>query len=117
MRIGNGRSRTGRLRCVRAGSDGPPAVGKRQVLWCDQLAFTQNGGALETVAQLSHVAGPRVMKQQPLGVGRNACRSFAESLGELCKERFAERQDVVCPFPQRRQLNRKYMEAIEEVFP
>src|SRR5581483_1827095 len=85
---------------------------KPEMLGEDWAALGQNGGALQHVLQLAHVAWPGVLLQQ---LQRFMGQAWPRSVA-LCEKVPRQGRDIVAPFGQRRQLNGKYRKPIEEVF-
>ena len=81
----------------------------------DQAAFAEDRGAFEDVAQLADVAGPVIFDQPLARVARDAGRRASQAAADLAEERFAQRQDVVAAIAERRQVDRKHVQAIEEI--
>src|SRR5215510_314401 len=89
---------------------------QRQVACANAVAAAQDHRAFDDVAQLADVAGPVVTEQQSLCLRRHALDAAVEPLIEVADEMSDERQYVLTAFAQRRQRDRHYVQAVEEVF-
>ena len=89
--------------------------GHRQVLAADEAAVGQDHGALDGVAQLADVAGPRVGEQLIACLARDARRRAADGFADLGEKRVGQLQDVVEPLAQRRQRDLEDAEPVVEV--
>src|SRR5215510_11263837 len=89
---------------------------QRQVACANAVAAAQEHRAFDDVAQLADVAGPVVTEQQSLGLRRHTLDAAVEPLIEVADEMSDERQYVLAAFAQRRQRDRHYVQAVEEVF-
>ena len=67
--------------------------------------------ALEDVLQLAEIAGPRVLQEQLLGVGRE----LEVRRAELCEHLVGEREKVLSTFAQRRQRHANGTDPVVEV--
>ena len=81
----------------------------------DDRAFGEHHGALQEVVELAHVAGPVVGEEQMRNIGRER-RNALPRASPLLQEMGGQRQDVVATFAQRRERQRKYVEAVVEIF-
>jgi hypothetical protein len=68
----------------------------------DRLHFSEHAGTLDDVAQLSDIAGPRGIREQPLGGEIDARNRLREAAAELANKRCGQVGNVVAPVPQRR---------------
>src|SRR5262245_1894826 len=82
-----------------------PAIEVGQVLAPDQLAPSENGGALEHVMELPHVAGPVVAHQEITRFAGDPLDGFTEDPRLALEERARERGDVGAPRAERRDFN------------
>jgi hypothetical protein len=73
----------------------------------DGAAFAQDGGALDHVAQLPHVARPVMRHQHVARVARDAGGPAPDGATEVLDEGVEQRGDVVPPLAQRRQRDTK----------
>ena len=78
----------------------------------DQVAAAEQGGAFHGVAQFADVARPGVVFQA-IGHGGGKARA---ALGESGDELAGQRQDVLAPLAQRRDVQFHHVEAVEQVF-
>jgi hypothetical protein len=85
-------------------------IGERQA-----VAARQDGGALQDVLELAHVAGPGVAHQAVQGVVVDAADGLAERLPRAPDEVVHEQRDVLAPLPERRDLHAHDVEAVEQV--
>ncbi len=76
----------------------------------------ENQRLYDFVLQLSHVARPRVPQQNPLGLYGELGHSKPESLGLLGQHPTRQRKYVRRPLSKRRKLDRRDLEAKEQVF-
>src|SRR5947209_1575530 len=89
---------------------------RREHLVCfDCVALRERSGALQTVAKLTHVAGPVVCREASARVFGEVERVAVEALAEDREEVFDERGYVFAPVAQRRDVERDDVEAVEEV--
>ena len=70
-----------------------------------QRAFRQHARALDDVFQLPHVAVPRGVEQQALGLGRQPGQGLLHALGALGHEGGREIRDVLAVLAKRRQFH------------
>src|ERR1019366_9829491 len=83
----------------------------------DDVAADQEDGPLDDIAKLAHVARP-VMRREPLERARREGRYLLFYLaGGGGRESVRERGDVFLPGAERRQPDRKDVEAVEQVLP
>src|SRR5207245_3003770 len=99
-----GRRRRGRARRV-----------EREVLVGDEATFTQDGGPLEHVAQLAHVARPVVRDQRGLRLFGQAGGGTDERACEVLQEGVGEQGDVALPFAQRWDPDLEHVQPVIEV--
>src|SRR6478672_7253461 len=81
----------------------------------DERAFAQNRRPFEDVAKLSNVAGPVILQQRLSRIARQPDRRPTERPANLLKKRLAHRHDVGRPGTQRRNLDVKDAETVEEI--
>src|SRR5438105_2689162 len=100
---------------VRRGTEGEPRghVG-RQVVGLNGLHLRENGGALHDVLELADVARPGI-PEQPVHRGRAQAQGAALPLGEPAEEMLGQARNILPALAQRRERDRNYVEAIEEV--
>src|SRR5262249_2064736 len=77
-----------------------------QVLRLERLAVLEQHGALEQVAQLADVAGPRIIEEQALRRRRDVAEGLLELAGEAVHEESRERDDVLLALAERRNVER-----------
>src|SRR5258708_17849633 len=82
---------------------------------CEVLCFADNQRSFNQILQLTNVSRPWI-GQQPI----HCCFLYSADLlsrfpRETINEEFDQHRDVLLAFAQRRNLNRKHVEAIEEV--
>jgi hypothetical protein len=78
----------------------------------------ERSGALDRVAQLADVPGPRVAleaRHRLGGHGELLVLAGEAALGDVVEEVLHEERDVLGPLPQRRQLDRDHAESVEEI--
>ena len=101
----------GILRLDRRGRLGRSADLGGQVFGQDEFAEGEQRRAFHGVAQLAHVSGPGVARQA-IGDGGRKPRLAA---GELRDEGAGQRQDVLGPLAQRRDIEFDHVEPVEQV--
>src|SRR5262249_31160966 len=93
-----------------------PQVG-REVTWSDGFAGMGKGhGTLDLVPQLTHVAGPHRAAKQ---INRNwleSAKTLTMALACGLQKAGCKQRDVLAPFTQRRQVDRKRSQTIVKVF-
>src|SRR5208337_1523516 len=92
---------------------GDLATRQAQMLRKNRAALGENGSALDHMLQLAHIARPRVLFQQPDRLLRQ--HRVATLRLKLAQEMASQRFHVCAALRQRRQLNGKYRQAVEEV--
>jgi hypothetical protein len=80
---------------------------REQVHGPEPALIRERHGALHPVAELAHVAGPRMRERRLLGWARQTTDRPVEGLGEVSDVPAQQRQDVVRARPQRRNGDRK----------
>ncbi len=93
------------------------AQGRRQVLGRHDVAFGQRHRPFHHVFQLAHVARPGVSQQQLLGRLLEAAQRLARPFGRPGQEVLGQRQDVLGPVAQRRQVDVDDVQPVEQVLP
>ncbi len=91
-------------------SDRQPGVAERQ-----RRAAREDHRALDHVLQLAHVARPVVGLQQTHDVGRNVVDALAQRAAEAIDQVADQRRNVAAPLAERRQRDRKHVQAVVEV--
>src|ERR1019366_2004154 len=86
-----------------------------EVGWQEERPARDDDAALEDVAQLAHVARPRVREEERHGLRRHALDRLFELDGELLEEAVHERRNVLLPVAQRRESQRDDVQPVEEI--
>src|SRR5258706_4194942 len=86
-----------------------------QVLAADVAAVGEDDCALDRVAQLAHVAGPRIVDEVAPGLALEPRGRTADGFANLAQERVGELEHVLRAFAQRRQLDLEDAETVIEV--
>ena len=109
------RARRGRRRRCgrRRRGTGPPA--ELQVGGGQLGAARQDHRALDDVLELAHVARPGIRRQRRQRARVDAAHALADGLRVLLDEVLAQHGDVAGPIAQRRQRDRKDVEAVVEI--
>jgi hypothetical protein len=89
--------------------------GQPDVVGGDRLVAAHHQRAVDDVLELADVARPAVAEQALGGVGRQHRAAGAEALRVELEEVAGEGQDVAGAIAQRRQLERRDVEAVEEI--
>src|SRR5262249_22057202 len=111
--------RRGRVADLQFRKGGACHVGRAQcggeMVSSDESPVTEEDGPLDRVAQLADVAGPRIGLQPFPGILRDPCHGAAHALAQLVEEGFGERQDVLSPLAERRNVDLEDVQAVVEV--
>ncbi len=83
----------------------------------DEVPFGQDRRALHDVAQLADVAGKRVVREQILRILIDSAHRLAVPGVELGQEVMREEGNVFLAIAQRRQLDRKHVQPVEQILP
>src|SRR2546430_15415972 len=81
----------------------------------DVAAVGKDDGTLDGVAQLAHVARPRIRNEVPLRIALDAGRGSPNGLSDLTKEHVRELEDIFCAVAQGRQLDLEDAEPVIQV--
>ena len=104
---------TGPIGCgVTDGERGLLEFGERDA---QLLAGAEKDGALDKIFELTNVAGPGVIDKCVHRFGGNVLDGFVQAAAEILHEVTNEQGHVFAAFAQRRNLNRKNIEAIVEI--
>jgi len=79
------------------------------------FAGAEEHGAFDEIFEFADVSRPRIVHERVHRVGGNVQHGFVEAAAEILDEVADEERDVFAAFAQRRNLNRKNVEAIVEV--
>ena len=94
---------------------GPPADLRRQMLHAQLPLAPQDEGPLRHIAELADVPGPGIGLQPGFGVGVQGGHLPPHLAAESEQEVAQQRQDVLGPFPQRRQGNREDLQPVIQI--
>lgn len=78
----------------------------------DGLAFTEHGGALHGIAQLTQVARPSVVLRHGHRLGGQLERRPSEVARKPSEERFGERRDIFLTFAELGQLHAENVQSV-----
>src|SRR4029450_6892015 len=81
----------------------------------NRSAVTEDRGPLQHIAQLAHVAGPRVLEQRGAGLARQLRGWAPEGPADLLQKAVAQRTDVRGTIAQRRRVDVEHAETVEQV--
>lgn len=87
----------------------------REVLDLQRGAVAEDHGAENRVFELAHIAGPGIAGQKLFGLGCDGVDLLAFRLGEAGQEMPRQHHDVFTAFPQRRDIDRKDVEAVIQI--
>src|SRR5271165_3641110 len=87
----------------------------RQVAGKDAIRRSHNQGMLDGVLQLANITRPAIVHQQGARLRRDTFEWPRQALRVLSRKVDGQQGDVLAMFPQRRQGNGNYVQAIEEV--
>ena len=96
-------------------SAAPVANGPRNVLRHDLPTGGEDHHALHEIAQLAHIAGPRILGQQLHGPRGDTVERPVVQTGKLGHEPTHQQRDVIRPLTQRRQIDAQHVEAIVQI--
>src|SRR5208337_2243598 len=86
-----------------------------EVFLADFRLLGDNHGALDSVFKLANIAGPLVTVQEGHGGWRDTIDALVHGSGELADKVFNQNRDIALAIAQRRQLDLKNIQAVEEV--
>ena len=85
------------------------------ILWHEDIAGGEDGGALDDVFEFAHVAGPVVGLEENEGALGELERAAGALFGNPAEEELGERADVLDAFAERRDVDADDVEAVEQV--
>src|ERR1700733_4271906 len=114
------RCRWGRCRSIapsvtRSAADPRLRQSKSHIAFLNRVTRRQQQHSLDYVAQFSNIAGPRILYEFRNRFGRKRLRFPAVLLGNLPREMRSQPRDILFALAQRRQHQRKNIEAMVQV--
>src|SRR6185369_7710381 len=101
---------------IRPDAAGNPAVADAEVLWLDQTV-TNDGGALQAVAEFPDIAGPSVGNQFIECFLRDTGKQLSLMLPKSTEEVVNEKRDIITTLPKGRDGDGINVNAVKKVFP